>query len=56
MRPDDKSVYMKFLILQDLPSTKQYLINYMKGTTATEAEIAEAEAKAKPSPTSEVKK
>lgn len=56
MRPDEKSVYMKFLILQDLPSTKQYLINYTKGTTATEAEIAEADAKANPSPTSEVKK
>ena len=56
MRPDEKSGYMKFLILQDLPSTQQYLINYTKGVAATEAEIKEAEAKANPSPTSEVRK
>ena len=56
MRPDEKSGYMKFQILQDLPTTKQYLINYKKGVAATEAEIQEAEAKANPSPTSEVKK
>jgi len=56
MRPDEKSGYMKFQILQDLPTTKQYLINYKKGVAATEAEIKEAEAKANPSPTSEVKK
>jgi len=50
MRPDEKSGYMKFEILQDLPTTKQFLINYKKGTAATPEEIKEADAFADPSP------
>jgi len=50
MRPDKKSGYMKFEILQDLPTTKQFLINYKKGTAATPEEIKEADAFADPSP------
>ena len=56
MRPDEKSGYMKFQILQDLPTTKQFLINFKKGVAATPEEVKKAEAKANPSPTSEVKK
>ena len=50
MRPDEKSGYMKFAILQDLPTTKQFLINFKKGVAATPEEIKEAEANADPSP------
>ena len=50
MRPDEKSGYMKFQILQDLPTTKQFLINFKKGVAATPEEIKEAEAVADPSP------
>jgi hypothetical protein len=50
MRPDEKSGYMKFAILQDLPTTKQFLINFKKGVAATPEEVKEAEAVADPSP------
>tara|TARA_R110001606_G_scaffold126084_2_gene259879 strand:- start:490 stop:1968 length:1479 start_codon:yes stop_codon:yes gene_type:complete len=50
MRPDEKSGYMKFGILQDLPTTKQFLINFKKGVEATPEEIKEADAVADPSP------
>ena len=50
MRPDEKSGYMKFAILQDLPTTKQFLINFKKGVTATPEEVKEAEELADPSP------
>ena len=50
MRPDEKSGYMKFAVLQDLPTTKQFLINFKKGVAATPEEVKEAEANADPSP------
>ena len=50
MRPNEKSGYMKFAILQDLPTTKQFLINFKKGVEATPEEIKEADALADPSP------
>lgn len=50
MRPDEKSGYMKFTVLQDLPTTKQFLINFKKGVAATPEEVKEAEANADPSP------
>ena len=50
MRPDEKSGYMKFQILQDLPTTEQFLINFKKGVAATPEEIKEAEAVADTSP------
>ena len=43
-KPKDEEGYMKFKILQDLPSTNQYLIDKNKGAPATPEEVKEAEA------------
>lgn len=43
-KPKEEEGYMKFKILQELPSTNQYLINKNKGDHATPEEVEEAEA------------
>ena len=42
-RPDEKSAYMKFKVIQDMNNTDMYLIDKDKGVNATEKEIEEAE-------------
>lgn len=43
-KPMGKEGYMKFKILQDLPSTNQYLIDKNKGAPATPEEVKDTEA------------
>lgn len=43
-RPDDKSTYVKFKVIQDMNNADMYLIDKDKGVAATEEDIKEAEA------------